>query len=1108
MKSLLISVNTCICVLLVLVSCSGNRDANPETAALVSPYDANEIYAHGLSYVEKHKYDSALYLFLQSADNHLLEENFSGYFNAKVKAADAYRLSGDPPASDSLLKSIESEISNYPAVNRSLQPDILHLRGALKRASGQNDSAIDYYMLSVDARIRNSGENDTLLIPTYNNIGNIFYSAGYYDEATDYYSKAIGLFPAKRKQDRLMGIVYQNMAIIYSEIGSFLQADSFLVRGLALFSSILEPDDIQLASFHNVAGISYIRNSNFQAAQLNLLLALDIYNATERDATPLLAEIYHNLGVVYNDGYANYQSAFDNFRSALHVISTNPDFELLPYAGSVRLSAAKAASDLNKSALAMQIAAPLTDGVITDIMGIRALLMLANLNASQKAFAISNRQFIEVINSLRRIDPDDIETMVLAFNGFGFSLTEQGDYEPAIEKHANALQLLKSSGAENSGRAADIHCYLARLYKFRKEFSKAFIHIGKAVASTEVTSARGSGSLETEFTSGSFRGYNRMVYMYEMADILYQMAVLDNDRELLKPASDAIVRAIDYLESYNPVREATSTSDFVASVQEDDIYTLAMEIAWMESQWSGKGSDQVYLFFEKSKGRSLLNLLRAGKAIQSLNIPDSLQLQEKALQADIMNFERLATTERQKAVPNAGKISYWENLAVESRRRHNRLMQMLNSSYPEYSSLIQSEDVLDIHSVKERLASDEGVLAYALSGDTALFVFTITRKDFNVSRVKLPANFHMKIMQFWSLLSSPDLTSQTMQNLDDYQHKAFSLYRFLVEPFYSSLKDKRLLIIPDGIIGYIPFEALVTGFCADCNSYRSLNYLLKENAVSYSYSYTLRQSVQLRSYDKFGIAAFAPEYVVSETGATDPSGGMHSLLKPIPGAMEEIRSIRRVAGNTKIVTGSSATEAAFRKLVIDPAVLHFAMHTVIEEANPMYSRLVFSGKAGDGHDNLLHAYELSSLRMKARMVVLSACNSGFGLMGGREGVISLTREFFSAGVPTVVMSHWTVEDESGSRILPLFYSHLTQKLKADDALRLSKLNFLESSDNLRAHPYFWSTFVVYGNTDPIELNPRNNKQLYYITLLAILLLASAFFLKKGLMRNNCGQRPR
>jgi CHAT domain-containing protein len=233
------------------------------------------------------------------------------------------------------------------------------------------------------------------------------------------------------------------------------------------------------------------------------------------------------------------------------------------------------------------------------------------------------------------------------------------------------------------------------------------------------------------------------------------------------------------------------------------------------------------------------------------------------------------------------------------------------------------------------------------------------------------------------------------------------------------------------------------------------------------------------------LLAFAPDYKTDNPELSKYRSGMdyRSRLFPLPGAKDEVESLSKFF-HSNVFMNESATESKFKQLAPNYSIIHLAMHTIIDNKNPMYSKLAFSHSNDSSNDGLLNTYEIYNLQLKARLAVLSSCNSGNGQFSRGEGVMSLARAFIYAGCPSIVMSLWEIEDHSGADIIKNFYNQLNRGKSTDESLRLAKLKFLETADPLTAHPYFWAGYVTIGDTAGI-------KRYRLIWALAIILLLTA-----------------
>lgn len=252
--------------------------------------------------------------------------------------------------------------------------------------------------------------------------------------------------------------------------------------------------------------------------------------------------------------------------------------------------------------------------------------------------------------------------------------------------------------------------------------------------------------------------------------------------------------------------------------------------------------------------------------------------------------------------------------------------------------------------------------------------------------------------------------------------------------------------------------------------------MLWDHDISYSYSSTLYEQVidQQKKLKFQKLLAFAPAYGMEQNdGEFDSSiRASNRYLKnlyPIPGALKEVEVIKSIFPSD-VFTSLLATEKTFRDTVSYYDIIHLAMHAVIDNKNPLYSKLIFTESEDSIYDGMLNTFEVFGLDLNARMVVLSACSTGEGEYSRGEGVLSLARGFVYAGTPSLVMTMWEVEDRSGALLMQDFYHNIHKGKSKSEALQAAKINYLKQARPENAHPFFWSSFAVLGNPDPLYYN--------------------------------------
>jgi CHAT domain-containing protein len=264
---------------------------------------------------------------------------------------------------------------------------------------------------------------------------------------------------------------------------------------------------------------------------------------------------------------------------------------------------------------------------------------------------------------------------------------------------------------------------------------------------------------------------------------------------------------------------------------------------------------------------------------------------------------------------------------------------------------------------------------------------------------------------------------------------------------------KSLVIVPDGILWEVPFQALMPA---------RGRYLLEEYTISYAPSLTSLRELAERHHDArtntesllaLGNPLLSPEAF----GGTAPP----ALLN----AENQLRALRQLYRSTKndIYFGAEASEECFKADAGKYSLIHLATHGIFDDQNPMASRVLLAKTQQD--DGRLEAQEIMRLKLNANLVVLSACETARGRIGPGEGVIGLTWAFLNAGSPTVVVSQWEVREDATAELMKAFYNRINSPSSAAmgraDALRHAALRVMKT-EHYR-HPFYWAGFVLVGN---------------------------------------------
>lgn len=393
--------------------------------------------------------------------------------------------------------------------------------------------------------------------------------------------------------------------------------------------------------------------------------------------------------------------------------------------------------------------------------------------------------------------------------------------------------------------------------------------------------------------------------------------------------------------------------------------------------------------------------------------------------------------------------------------------------------------------MQSRLRSRDALIEFVVNEPSPgkengeLYRFVITKDAVDFSMESIDSTYETNIDFVHKFLTGKNYLSTKKRDFVKFSVTSYDLYEKLLKPVSGIIKGKDLTIIPDDQLAYIPFDALLAQLPDTTTmNFRNLHYLVRDYAINYSYSSTLLFHLQDRLQKKStNLLAFSPLYVYNEPRMSGDSS-LSYQFSPLPGAGDEVRNISSYM-KTEAFTDLLAQENTFKEKAPDFDILHLAMHTLINDSLPMFSKLVFSTPSNNSSDDgFLNTYEIYNMKLNARLAVLSACETGSGKLQKGEGVMSLARGFIYAGCPSIVMTLWQVEDKSGVEIMKNFYSYLAKGKRKDVALRMAKLKHLEMSDPLTAHPHYWLGYVNIGNPDPMV----TSKDVYFVVFLLIIIL--------------------
>lgn len=564
-----------------------------------------------------------------------------------------------------------------------------------------------------------------------------------------------------------------------------------------------------------------------------------------------------------------------------------------------------------------------------------------------------------------------------------------------------------------------------------------------------------------------------------------------------------------YLEGINYIQYMDNY--LVESLSKEQLYESAYPIyegiignclELSEVEQSRKWLNQAFYYAEKSKAQIMIQTIKGNNAWKSSDVPDSLHQKNKIIKKKLSEL-RQALFKVEQANDDLKRDELWQKIFIQKRNYEN-LKSKLKQKYPKYFRLTNQESFLDAEIISQQLLPSTTILEF-FEGDSTVFIFSINQLNgIQAYKVTKPTNYQAVITNLYQSLNKP-INTEKRTNMSSFSNSSYQLFQLILERVIDELptSTSKLIIIPDGLLNYIPFEVLLT---KPNNLNNSPTYLVKDYTISYANATTLLKesmfSDKKQKKYKSVFGGFASEYstafsIKKDTLEDEPLAVLvRNGNYVLTGAILEVEKIAALlGGHAYIATGAS--EYNFKKEAANYQVLHLAMHSLINDKNPLFSKLLFSQNEFDSlEDNKLNAIELYNMELNAELAVLSACNTGYGKLSRGEGIMSLSRAFNYAGVPSTIMSLWKVPDRPTTQIMVDFYKNLKKGATKDSALRQAKLNWLENAKapELR-HPYYWAGFIAQGDMKNLALNTDNYSYLWGIGLF-LLLLIFLFFIRK------------
>ena len=408
----------------------------------------------------------------------------------------------------------------------------------------------------------------------------------------------------------------------------------------------------------------------------------------------------------------------------------------------------------------------------------------------------------------------------------------------------------------------------------------------------------------------------------------------------------------------------------------------------------------------------------------------SISKDEKLIRSQLQDWNTIIVKEQQKL--NYADIDKINNAI----KKQNELMLLLKSKETQNTKEITNE--VNLNNLYLKLEKDKAIFVSYFAGIEKLYSFTI--ENHTIKLKIIDKNFKQNKILYDFINFFKDANTIT-DNVNGYEISANKMYTFLQLP--NNRTNKNLIIIPDGILNFLPFEALITKESSTSN-FAKMHYLLNDFNVGYSNSASFYLSKKPFQHSKKRVLGIFPVFEKSDFELTFSVKEMEAIQKNFDG---------------KYLNRKQATFNNFKLNAANYSILHLSTHA---DSGDIESPALIKF-----YDQDVLYSELYNLDINPELVVLSACETGLGKLYKAEGAMSVSRGFQMAGAQNLLFSLWKVNDYTTSVFMEKFYKNIKNGSSFFEANHQAKLDFLSDSDipNAKKSPYYWSAFVYYGTIE-------------------------------------------
>ncbi len=934
--------------------------------------------------------------------------------------------------------------------------------------------------------------------------------ARFYDELGDKqkalisYNRALPLWQGMKNTQQIAETLHK-IGSIYNYFGEREKALSFYERSLIKWqSSSLYKDNSTVENQRRGEATTLNSIGNFYASSGDLKTALTYYHQAlviwktlknregEAETFEQIAAVYlasgelQNAQDLYNKALLIWQENNYRSREVYNLVNTAAVYyELENYSKALETTEQALHRSLE---IGNQFREQYSLGERIGLgVGVEILSSLLGLNEE------TQRRVHETIGSNLRVK-GHFNLLGFLFNNERLLVPTELDQEGWQKALQLSLYLRKSSNrSELAFMKANLGRIYKKLYKIQDAFNSYCLALGLLNSNYLEASCLDSFSSEV-LNSPKLRAnfINSFIDPRLYAEISYQVALLQYQQGNSNQALVSIENTLTIIEALRyEIASPELRSSYFSSVQ--DYYEFYIDLLMQLHQENpSSGYDAMALYVsERARSRTLLELLREAKVNVRQGIDPQLIEQEHHVlrQLDAVEHRRiellgiLQQIREQPAQSITEKVTSLEQEREVLLEQYQTIQAQIRAISPSYTTLTQPQPLTLAEIQQQVLDEDTVLLEYSIREERS-YLWVITQTDFTTYLLPGKEDIQTAVRNFNIKLYLKD-------PIDQIAKKASDLSELVLQPAADKIQQKkRLLIVADGALQYVPFSALTLKTMGGSNGYEPL--ILHHEVVhspSASTISIIRQETANRQLASKTIAiladpVFSPDDQRVSFGepVTPPEDLQLTEQEVFRGARDVGINWNRLPGTRQeaetilgLVSQNNSTYAfdfqASRNWLNNSElsnyqIIHLATHGFVNTENPALSGLVLSlvDKQGNWQNGYLRLHDIFNLNLPAELIVLSACQTALGQNIKGEGLVGITRGFIYAGTPRILASLWRVDDQGTAVLMSKFYTKMLQEKSSPvEALRFAQLEMWQDQNNpMLRSPHYWSAFILQG----------------------------------------------